>query len=165
MAEQTFALVLALTRNLTGKGTSPRTELRGKTMLLLGLGGSGEEIARRANAFGVRVRALDDRVTHKPDIVFSLEKLDRLVERLPEADVVVLALPLTEKTRGILNAKTLAAMKKNALLVNAAHTALVDLPALAKAIAGKAIRGAGLDTTDVGPCPHSIHCGTFRVWC
>ena len=67
--------------------------------------------------------------------------------------MVVLALPLTEKTRGILTAGTLAAMKKSALLVNAAHTGLVDLPALAKAIEARAIGGAGLDTTDVGPLP------------
>jgi phosphoglycerate dehydrogenase-like enzyme/glyoxylase-like metal-dependent hydrolase (beta-lactamase superfamily II) len=148
VAEQTFALLLALTRNVLGKDKTPPTELRGKTMLLLGLGGSGVEIARRANAFGVRVRALDDAASERPDFVFSLEKLSRLKDRLPEADVVVLALPLTEKTRGIIDAKALAAMKKGAWLVNAAHTPLVDLAALAKAVKGKALRGAGLDVTD-----------------
>jgi phosphoglycerate dehydrogenase-like enzyme len=149
-ADQTFALLLALTRNLSGKAKRPPVELRGKTMLLVGLGGAGEQIARRAHAFGTRVRALDDRAAQRPDCVFSLEKLDRLTERLPEADVVVLALPLTDKTRGLVGAKQLKAMKKSAILVNAAHTALVDAEALAAAAKARAIAGAGLDTTDVG---------------
>jgi phosphoglycerate dehydrogenase-like enzyme/glyoxylase-like metal-dependent hydrolase (beta-lactamase superfamily II) len=150
VADQTFALLLALTRNLLGKEKMPPVELRGKTMLLVGLGGSGEQIARRASAFGTRVIALDDRGA-RPDYVFALEKLDRLADRLPAADVVVLALPLTEKTKGLLDGKRLTMMKKGALLVNAAHTALVDLEALAAVVKVGRIAGAGLDTTDVGP--------------
>jgi phosphoglycerate dehydrogenase-like enzyme/glyoxylase-like metal-dependent hydrolase (beta-lactamase superfamily II) len=158
VADQTFALLLALTRNLSGKNKTPPTELRGKTILLVGLGGSGVQIARRAQAFGARVRALDDEATERPDFVFSLEKLSTLNERLSEVDVVVLAVPLTEKTRGIIGPKALKAMKKSALLVNSAHTALVDLPALAEAVENKQIAGAGLDTTDTGPLPaeHSL---------
>ena len=151
VAEQTFALLLALTRNLLGKEKTPPTELRGKTMLLVGLGGSGEQIARRAHAFGTRVIALDDGAGTRSDYVFAREKLDRLADRLPQADVVVLALPLTEKTKGLLGAGQLRLMKKSALVVNAAHTALVDLKALAEAVQQKRITGAGLDTTDIGP--------------
>jgi phosphoglycerate dehydrogenase-like enzyme len=150
VAEQTFALLLALTRNLLGKEKMPPVELRGKTMLLVGLGGSGEQIARRAHAFGTRVVALDDSASERPDYVFALEKLDSLNRRLPQADVVVLALPLTEKTRGLFGAAQLERMKKSAILVNAAHTGLVDLEALAKAVQEKRLAGAGLDTTDVG---------------
>src|SRR5947209_3651783 len=104
-------------------------------MLLLGLGGSGVQIARRAAAFGVRVRALDDRVKERPDFVFSLEKMSKLADRLPEADVVVLALPLNSGTRGIIGAKEVAALKKGAYLVNAAHTRLIDLQGLEEALA------------------------------
>jgi phosphoglycerate dehydrogenase-like enzyme/glyoxylase-like metal-dependent hydrolase (beta-lactamase superfamily II) len=153
IADQTFALLLALTRNVLGKGKMPPTEVRGKTILLIGLGGSGAQIARRAHAFGARVRALDDQTTERPDFVFSLEKLSRLHERLAEADLVVLALPLTEKSRGLISEKALKAMKKSALLVNAAHTQLVDLLALAEAIKNRQIAGAGLDTTDARPLP------------
>jgi phosphoglycerate dehydrogenase-like enzyme/glyoxylase-like metal-dependent hydrolase (beta-lactamase superfamily II) len=153
VADETFALLLALTRNLSGKGKTPPSELRGKTVLLLGLGGSGVQIARRAAAFGATVRALDNTASERPDFVLSLEKLDRLSDRLGEADVVVLALPLTEKTRGIVGAKALKAMKKSALIVNAAHTPLVDLPALAAAVEGGTIAGAGLSTSDRGPLP------------
>jgi phosphoglycerate dehydrogenase-like enzyme/glyoxylase-like metal-dependent hydrolase (beta-lactamase superfamily II) len=150
VADQTFAMVLALTRNLLGKEKMPPTELRGKTMLLVGLGGSGEQIARRAHAFGTRVVALDDRSGERPDYVFALEKLDRLGERLAEADVVVLAVPLSDRTKGLIGGKELMKMKKSAVLVNAAHTALVDLEALAQAVKARRIAGAGLDTTDIG---------------
>ncbi len=153
VADQTFALLLALTRNLSGKGKTPPSELRGKTILVVGLGSSGVQIARRAHAFGARVRALDDGTSERPDCVFSLEKLSALNERLPEVDVVVLALPLTDKTRGLIGSKELKAMKKSALLVNAAHTPLVDLSALAESVRSKQIAGAGLDTTDTGPLP------------
>lgn len=151
VADQTFALILALTRNLSGKSKMPPVELRGKKMLLVGLGGSGEQIARRAHAFGTRVTALDDGQKERPPYVFALGKLDRLDEELKEADVIVLALPLTARSKGILGAKQLAAMKKGAILVNAAHSGLVDLAALAAAMQAKTIAGAGLDTTDAGP--------------
>jgi phosphoglycerate dehydrogenase-like enzyme len=133
-------------------------------MLVLGLGGAGVEIARRAHAFGMRVRALDDKKRERPDFVFSLEKLDKLLERLSEADVVALALPLTEKTRGVIGMKQLT-MMKDAYLVNAASTGLLDLKEIGHAYA--AFRGAftggkwafwrdrriALDTTDVGSLP------------
>src|SRR5262249_48804609 len=122
--------------------------------LVVGLAGTGEQVAARANAFGMRVIALDDRATEKPDAVFKLGKLEALQETLPLADVVVLALPLTETTRPLIGATQLQAMKKGALLVNAAHTALVDLKALGAELArSDNLGGAGLDTTDVGPLP------------
>lgn len=148
VAEQTFALLLSLSRGLHTK--RPIGELRGQTMLLVGLGGTGEQIARRADAFGLRVLALDDEAKERPDGVFRLEKLDQLDARLAEADVVVLALPLTEKNRGLIGGKRLGLMKKGAVLINAAHTPLVDLKALAAA--GIA---AGIDTTDVGELPRT----------
>jgi phosphoglycerate dehydrogenase-like enzyme/glyoxylase-like metal-dependent hydrolase (beta-lactamase superfamily II) len=161
VADQTFALLLALTRNLHGKQKTPRTELRGKTMVLLGLGGSGVEIARRAHAFGMRVRALDDEPRKRPDFVLSLEKMAQLTDRLAEADVVVLALPLNDATRGIIGKKALRMMRSGSLLVNAAQTGLIDLNGLRDSLAarrGAALvvggpAGVGLDTTDVGPLP------------
>jgi phosphoglycerate dehydrogenase-like enzyme/glyoxylase-like metal-dependent hydrolase (beta-lactamase superfamily II) len=144
VADQTFALLLALTRNLLGKNKTPPVELRGKTMLLVGLGGSGEQIAHRANAFGMKVVALDDEARDRPASVAGVHKLDKLMDRLPGADVVVLALPLNEKTRGIIGEKQFAAMKKSAFLVNAAHPALINLRALAKTTD----IGIGLDILD-----------------
>jgi phosphoglycerate dehydrogenase-like enzyme len=148
VADQTFALLLALTRNLLGKEKTPPVELRGKTMLLVGLGGSGEQIARRASGFGMKVVAVDDATREKPDFVLGLYGLDRLAERLPSADVVVLALPLGAKTRGLLGEKQLKAMKKGAFLVNAAHAGLIDLGALASVAVEKKF-GIGLEGADL----------------
>src|SRR5262245_57006282 len=105
VADQTFALLLGLTRNLLGKRAMPPVELRNKTMLLVGLGSTGEQVARRAGGFGMKVIALDDDARDRPAFVAGLHKLDRLMERLPSADVVVLALPLSEKTRGVFGEK------------------------------------------------------------
>jgi cyclase len=149
VADQTFALLLALTRKLAPAGAKgPRLELRGKTMLVLGLHGTGNPVARRANAFGMRVLLVDPRPGTKPDYVFRLEKPDRLMEWLPKVDVVVLARPLTEDSRGLIGTKQLQAMKKSAYLVNAAHTGLVDLAALDEALREGRLAGAGLDLTD-----------------
>ncbi len=137
-ADQALDLLLAL------RGKAARSSLRGKTMLVIGLGGAGMQIAKRGQAFGMRVVALDDRARERPVFVFGLDKLSKLGERLPQADVVVLACPLTERTSGLIGAKQLAAMKKTAHLINVGQGGLVDGPALRKALEGKQLVGAGL---------------------
>jgi phosphoglycerate dehydrogenase-like enzyme/glyoxylase-like metal-dependent hydrolase (beta-lactamase superfamily II) len=153
VADQTFALLLALTRGVAPGAKGPRQELRGKTMLVIGLGGSGTQISRRAHAFGMRVAALDPRELERPSFVFSLDKPAKLMERLPRADVVVLACALTDETRKSIGAKQLQAMKKTAYLINAAHTALVDQDALVAALKKGRLGGVGLDMTDAGAPP------------
>lgn len=147
VADQTFALILALTRNLSGKTKLPPVELRGKTMVVVGFGSTGEQIARRANSFGTRVIALDDVAKEKPTYVFSLRKMERLDESLSVADVVVLALPLTEQTRAKFGKEQFAKMKRSAILVNAAHGSLVSLTDLTEAMKAEQIAGVGLDLT------------------
>src|SRR5438132_4053150 len=106
VADQAFALLLALTRGLRdARSDQARTaaqfqELNGKTMVVVGLGGIGTEISRRARAFGMRVLAVDPKQTERPAFVFSLASPDALPELLPKADVLVLACPLTAETRG-----------------------------------------------------------------
>jgi phosphoglycerate dehydrogenase-like enzyme/glyoxylase-like metal-dependent hydrolase (beta-lactamase superfamily II) len=158
VADQAFALLLALTRGVRDADAwkRPRTtleELHGKTMVLVGLGGIGTQIARRAEAFGMRVRALDPRDMERPAFVFSLDKPGRLMELLPSADVVVLACPLTSETKGMFAARQLAALKKSALFINIARGGLVDTAALVDALEGKRLAGAGLDVTDPEPLP------------
>ncbi|MFO0845742.1 MAG: NAD(P)-dependent oxidoreductase [Gemmataceae bacterium] len=120
VADHTFALLLQLTRGVMGKKAMPPVELRGKTMLVIGSGDTADQVAKRAGGFGMKV----------------VRKADGFQGSLGTADVVVLAVPLSEKTRGIIGAKQLAAMKKGAMLVNAVHAGLIDADAL-KAEAGR----------------------------
>lgn len=165
VADQAFALLLCLTRGLREavpaqvteaawrKTQSPQQELHGKTMLVIGLGGIGTQISRRAHAFGMRVRAVDPKDLERPSFVFSLDRPDRLLELLPTADVVVIACPLTAETRGLIGAKQLQAMKPSAYLINIARGGIVQTPALVEALEKKQIAGAGLDVTDPEPLP------------
>jgi cyclase len=158
VADQAFALLLTLTRGIRPlPGTEPTTanltELHGKTMVVVGLGGVGTQIARRAWAFGMRVRAVDPRDMERPAFVFSLDKPAKLDELLPAADVVVLACPLTAETRGMFDAKKFQAMKKTAYFINIARGGLVSTEALATALEKKHLAGAGLDVSDPEPLP------------
>jgi cyclase len=167
-ADQAFALLLALTRGLHAKagpnlgsawarlkdGVKPE-ELHGKTMLVVGLGGLGTEVARRAHAFGMRVRAVDAAAaaSERPAFVFSLDSPRKLFELLPAADVVVLCCPLTAQTKGMIGKQELAALKKTALLINVARGGVVETNALVAALKAGALGGAGLDVTDPEPLP------------
>jgi phosphoglycerate dehydrogenase-like enzyme/glyoxylase-like metal-dependent hydrolase (beta-lactamase superfamily II) len=137
-------------------GQKPRAtlhELNGKTMLVVGLGGIGTQIARRAEAFGMRVMAVDPKDMERPKFVFSLDKPAKLLELLPVADVVVLACPLTGETRGMIGEAQLRAMKPSAYLINVARGGLVQTSALVEALEKKRLAGAGMDVTDPEPLP------------
>ena len=117
-------------------------------MLVVGLGGAGTEISRRAHAFGMRVLAIDPKNVERPPFVFSLDKQAKLMEQLPEADVVVLACPLTNETRGLMGDKQFKAMKKTAYFINIGREDVVQKQALIAALDQERIAGAGLDETD-----------------
>jgi phosphoglycerate dehydrogenase-like enzyme/glyoxylase-like metal-dependent hydrolase (beta-lactamase superfamily II) len=165
VADQAFALLLSLTRGLREvlptevaemawlKPKGQMQELHGKTMLVVGLGGIGTHLARRANGFGMRVMAIDPKDMERPDFVFSLAKPDKLLDLLPRADVVVLACPLTAETKGLIGSQQLKAMKPSAYLINIARGGIVQTPALVEALENKQIAGAGLDVTDPEPLP------------
>jgi phosphoglycerate dehydrogenase-like enzyme len=164
-ADQAFALLLSLTRGLKqvpsienqdvlwGQSGDQRQELHGKTMLVIGLGGLGTQISRRAHGFGMRVMALDSKDMPRPDFVFSLDKPAKLMQVLPKADVVVLACPLTAQTRGMVGEDQLKTMKNTAYLINVARGSIVQTPALVEALDQKRIAGAGLDVADPEPLP------------
>ncbi len=164
LADQAFALLLVLTRSirqtvpnqLEGVWRKPSPlpgELQGKTILVVGLGGNGTQISRRAQAFGMRVMAIDPKEMERPAFVFSLDKPEKLKERLPQADVVVLACPLTNETRGLIGEDQFKAMKKTAYLINVARGGIVQTPALVGALENRIIAGVGLDVTDPEPLP------------
>jgi cyclase len=131
-------------------------ELHGKTMLIVGMGGIGTQIARRAEAFSMRVMAIDpNEAIVRPAFVFSIEPPAKMMERIPQADVVVLACPLTKETKGMFGASQLGVMKKSAHFINIARGGLVDQQALLDALKKGAIAGAGMDVTDPEPLPDS----------
>ncbi len=165
VADQAFALLLTLTRGLREvlptevaeqawlKPKGQQTELHGKTMLVVGLGGVGTQVARRGHAFGMRVIGIDPKDMEAPDFLFGLQKPDKLLELLPKADVVVLACPLTAETKGLIGSQQLKAMKPSTYLINIARGPIVQTPALVEALEKKQIAGAGLDVTDPEPLP------------
>ncbi|MBI3856270.1 MAG: MBL fold metallo-hydrolase [Planctomycetes bacterium] len=138
-----------------GKGDQApfQSELLGKTLLVVGLGGNGGETAKRAHAFGMKVLATDPKDMACPAYVARLEKPDKLNALLPAADVVVLAAPLTPDTRALFGSDRIALMKEGSFLINIARGKMVDSAALASALQSKKLRGAGLDVTEPEPLP------------
>jgi phosphoglycerate dehydrogenase-like enzyme len=121
-------------------------ELHDQRVLIVGYGSIGEAVEQRLLPFGVQI----DRVARCSRAgVFGVEKLPEL---LPQADVVVLAVPFTSKTQGMIGAEQMNAMKPGALLVNAARGAVVDTDALVAALEAGHIRAA-IDVTDPEPLP------------
>ena len=130
-------------------------ELRGATVLIVGMGAVGQEVARtcRANGLrtiGMRRTPVSDPATLHADVVVTP---DRLLEVLPTVDAVVLIAPHTHETEGMIGADAIAAMKPGAVLVNIARGQLVDEPALAAALASGHLGGAALDVAAVEPLP------------
>jgi phosphoglycerate dehydrogenase-like enzyme len=136
----------------THPGEQPKTppalmdELTGKTVLIVGYGSIGHATEERLKPFDVNVLRIGRRGRE------GVEPVERLDDLLPQADVVVLLVPLTEETRGFFDAKRLAAMKHGALLVNAARGPVVDTDALVEVLRERKIHAA-VDVTDPEPLP------------
>ena len=166
LAEHTFALLLSITRRLADaivdgpaswehrvEYRRAEFELEGLTMGIVGFGGTGKAIARRAAAFGMRCQAVDrDAVQPTPDVpaVLGPEALDEL---LASSDVVASGLPLTEETRGLFDAHAFELMKPTAIFVNVTRGEVVDGDALVDAMRSGQIAGAGLDVAPQEPLP------------
>ena len=123
-----------------------RESLADKHVLVLGAGSIGQALARRLAPFECDVTLVAR--SARDDV----QSMDRLSELLPEADVVVLLLPMTDETRGLVDAKFLAQMKTGALLVNIARGPIVQSDALVAALSAGRVRAA-LDVTDPEPLP------------
>ena len=128
-------------------------ELMGKTLLVIGLGGIGSEIARRAHAFGMRVLATDPKVLERPLYVEELRRPDAFHALLPHADVVASAVPLTRQSRGMIASREFAMMKRGVILINVSRGKVVDTDALIAALDSGQVAAAGLDVTDPEPLP------------
>jgi phosphoglycerate dehydrogenase-like enzyme len=128
-------------------------EINGRTMLVVGLGGIGTEVARRAHALGMRVVATRRSSRSGPDFVDYVGLSDEVVDLVAAADVVVTALPLTPETTGMFDAEFFAAMKPTAYFINVGRGKSVVTDDLMAALESGELAGAGLDVTDPEPLP------------
>jgi phosphoglycerate dehydrogenase-like enzyme len=119
-------------------------ELFGKTLGIVGFGRIGREVARRAQAFGMRVLACT-RTPGSDALAERIDGMEALYPMLGESDFVVITAPLTERTRSLFDAAAFTAMRGNALLINVSRGALIDETALYNALSERRIGGAVLD--------------------
>ena len=127
------------------------TELRDKTVLVVGLGHIGTEVARLANCFGAKVIAVKQNAKNKPDFVDKIYKSNQLEKALPMADFVIVCLPLTSQTRHLFDTKKFRKMKKSSIIINIGRGALINEKELILALDKKIIGGACLDVTEEEP--------------
>lgn len=157
VAEYTLGAMLTLARKLTGADASTKAgkwerakftgfELFGKTLGLIGMGDIGARVAKRAEAFGMRLIAHDPVLTptHFAPAEFGATLLP-LDEVLRQADFVSIHVPLLPSTRNLINAERLALMKPTAIVLNSSRGGIIDEAALAAALSAKRIGGAALD--------------------
>lgn len=165
ISEHIMAFLLAFARRLPHairaqdarrwehRSSIPAFELCGKTMLLVGVGAIGRRTAQIAAAMGMRVMG----VRRDPSkTVPGIDKMlgpEALEHALPEADFVVLTMPLTEETRNMFNARLFEKMKPSAYLINIGRGGTVEEPALVQALQSGQIAGAGLDVFATEPLP------------
>ncbi len=165
IAELAIGMVLMLNKNLhrfqkdqyqqrwAPDDVQITTDLSGKTMLVLGLGGIGTETARRAAALGMRVIATRNSSREGPEFVEKVGLSDEMYELAGEADVVVNALPLTEETNGLIDSKFFDALKPGAYYINVGRGKTTVTDDLVAALNDGTLAGAGLDVMDPEPLP------------
>ena len=165
-AEHTIALILALARHIPQanavlkSGVWQRadfmgTEVRDKTLGIIGLGNVGSEVAKRARGLEMKLIAHDPfiSVDHARNLQVELVPLKQL---LKEADFITLHTPLTSRTKGLIGAKELALVKPTVRIINTARGGLIDEEALAKAVNEGRVAGAAIDVFSTEPATESI---------
>ncbi|MCP5085268.1 MAG: hydroxyacid dehydrogenase [Rhodobacteraceae bacterium] len=164
VAEQSISMMLTLSKRVEEYDHAVRdgnweirnslrtAELAGKTLLLLGLGRIGSEVAKRARGFDMNILVFDPYLLAKIIAGAGATKVEDWIAILPEVDVLSIHLPLNDKTHNIINAEVLAAMKPSAIVLNLARGGLIDEDALFAELSGRmASGGAGLDTFETEP--------------
>lgn len=167
IAEHVIAMMMMLTRNLANFHTAqlrgkwdrgvgsqaPMIEVKGKNMLVAGLGAIGTEVARRAAALGMHVTATRNSSREGPDFVSYVGLSDELNKLAGGADVIVNALPLTDKTTGIFNREFFGGLKKGSYFISVGRGGSTVTADLIAALKNGTLAGAGLDVTDPEPLP------------
>jgi len=162
VAEQALALLLGLLRGLptffrAGMKREfvrrPTADLHRSTVGIVGFGGNGRRLAQVLKPFDVKILATDLFPVRKPDYVDALWPADRLHDLLSQVDVLLLCVPLTDITRGMIDADALARMKRGSILINVARGPVVVERDLVDALKSGRLAGAGLDVTEIEPLP------------
>lgn len=162
--EHAWALLLALTRGLHHFirhqdrhewKSSPVVELRGMTLGIVGMGGFGMEMVKRAAGYEMTILAVDAVRTDKPDGVHELKPATRenLHDLLRRSDAVMTACPLTKETYHLISTDEFAVMKEGAYLINVTRGGIIDEDALIQALKSGKLAGAGLDVVEKEPMP------------
>jgi len=165
-AEHTIAMMLALARHIPQanarlkggewrRGDFMGTELRNKTLGIIGLGNVGSEVARRASGMEMRLIAYDPLVSADYARNMGVE-LVSLEELLRKADFITMHTPLTDKTRGLIGAKELAKVKPTARIINCARGGIIDEEALFNAVEDGKLAGAAVDVFTEEPAKDNI---------
>ncbi len=164
LGDHAFALLLALTRQLKRQILeAPRwiraevrpsmIELSGLTLGVVGLGGTGRAVARRARAFAMEVIAVDSEKVDKTPEVSDLQGMERFHDFLGRCNVVVVCCPLTKETRNLFDDAAFAAMRRGSFIVNVTRGPIIDDKALLRALEAGKVAGAGLDVLPQEPLP------------
>jgi phosphoglycerate dehydrogenase-like enzyme len=166
IGEHVFAMLLTFTRQMRffderqkqhtwsrAEGEQRVEGLAGKTMVIVGMGNIGRAIGQRAAAFELRVVGVDAQPVAAPPFVERIYPLDALSEVLRMADVLVLSVPLTPETRGMIGAPQLDLLRPTAYVFAISRGGIVDEEALAEALRAGRLAGAGLDVTLREPLP------------
>jgi phosphoglycerate dehydrogenase-like enzyme len=135
-------------------GDPPLSELRGKTLYIIGFGGIGKETARLAKAFGMNVIAARKKNIKAEDVDEHLDA-ENFRDGLGRADYLLLSLPLTSESRGLIGERELALLKPECVVINVARSGVLDTQALIKFLREGRIRGANLDVFDQEPLPEN----------
>lgn len=160
VADHTLALTLGLLRSLPVFSRAqakrefirrPTRDLHEAKIGIVGFGGNGRRLAEVLQVFRTEIHATDLFPENKPDHVATLRPADELDQMLTEVDIVLLAAPLNDETRGMFDARRLGLMRKDSLLVNMARGPLVVESDLVEAIESGHLGGAALDVTEVEP--------------
>lgn len=159
----TWGLILGLARGIPNEQASLRAGtwqqglgvgLEGRTLGLLGLGKLGTKVAKVAQAFGMKVIAWSQNLTAEAAAAVGVERVEKM-ELFARADVLSIHLILSDRSRGLVGAAELAAMKPTAFLVNTSRGPIVDQAALITALEAGRLGGAGIDVYDIEPLPPS----------
>ncbi len=163
MAEHALALILSHTRGVIASERHrrnrfysrdvPLSQVDGRRACILGLGTIGRNIAIRLHALGLHVVGVDAQVTESPEGVDELATPDQSLDVISRVDFVIVALPLTENTRGLVNAEWFDRMPDHAYLVNIARGPIINEADLVVALKEGKIAGAGIDVFEIEPLP------------